>query len=115
MSSTNTAPRRSLRSFDIFFLVVAFGELVLLLWRRQASDIAIAAMLVAAIVFTLSFFVISIACDYRYLYFLDVAAELALVYVCASAPDLWRIVTATRSGLRPLRPHSEASRPSDSG
>jgi hypothetical protein len=48
--------------------------LVLLLRRGQGSDIAIAGLMAGALVFALSFYVISIACDYRYLYFLDMAA-----------------------------------------
>jgi hypothetical protein len=67
------------------FLIIALLALFVLLRRRDASDIAIAAMLASALVFTLSFFVISIACDYRYLYFLDVSAIVALTYL---APDL---------------------------
>ncbi|MEI9931228.1 MAG: hypothetical protein WDM89_11975 [Rhizomicrobium sp.] len=47
------------------------GALVVLLRRRAQGDLAMAAMLISALLFTASFFVISIACDYRYLYFLD--------------------------------------------
>ena len=42
--------------------------------RGHGSDIAIAGLQVAALAFALSFFIVSIACDYRYLYFLDLAA-----------------------------------------
>lgn len=62
-------------------MLLALAELIVLLFRRRDSDIAIAAMLAAACIFTLSFFVISIACDYRYLYFLDIAALIALLYL----------------------------------
>ncbi len=48
--------------------------LVLLARRGAPGDIAVAGLQVAALVFALSFFVVSIACDYRYLYFLDLAA-----------------------------------------
>jgi len=55
--------------------------------RRQAVEmIATVGMLVGAAAFTASFFVISLACDYRYLYFLDVAAMAALV----QRVSLWR-------------------------
>jgi hypothetical protein len=48
--------------------------LVLLAWRGSPADFGIAGLQAAALIFALSFFVISIACDYRYLYFLDLAA-----------------------------------------
>jgi predicted PurR-regulated permease PerM len=40
----------------------------------------------AALGFTASFAVISLACDYRYLYFLDLAAVAALLYVALDPP-----------------------------
>ena len=58
---------------------------ILLLWalldvaRGRPEMIAAVGLLVAAFAFAASFFVITIACDYRYLYFLDVAAMAALV------------------------------------
>jgi hypothetical protein len=52
-----------------------------LLWRREPADLAIAAMMGGALAFTASFFVISLACDYRYLYFLDLAAMAGLLYL----------------------------------
>jgi hypothetical protein len=58
--------------------------LIGLLRRRRAPDIAVAAMLASAIVFALSFAVISIACDYRYLYYLDLAAIAASLYAAAT-------------------------------
>jgi hypothetical protein len=54
--------------------------LVVLLRRGRAGDIAMAGMLTAALVFTASIFVVSIACDYRYLAFLDMAALTASFY-----------------------------------
>ena len=41
---------------------------------------AVAGLLAGALVFTLSFSVISIACDYRYLIFLDLAVMAASLY-----------------------------------
>ncbi len=69
------------------FSHLAYGGLaiVLLAWagfdvaRGRRALIATAGLLAAALAFTVSYFVISIACDYRYLYFLDVAAMAALV------------------------------------
>jgi hypothetical protein len=58
----------------LLFGVIALLALALLIWRGQGSDIAIAGLMAGALVFALSFYVISIACDYRYLYFLDMAA-----------------------------------------
>jgi len=57
--------------------------LIVLLRRRGPADIAVAAMLGAALAFAASFAVISIACDYRYLYFLDLSAIAAALYVAA--------------------------------
>jgi hypothetical protein len=58
--------------------------LVLLLRRRDPADIAVAAMLGGAFAFAASFAVISIACDYRYLYDLDLAMIAAALYLAAS-------------------------------
>ena len=60
-------------------------ELVFLLRRKRNADIVIAAMLIGAVIFTVTFFVISIACDYRYLYFLDVSTLIALLYIAREA------------------------------
>ena len=60
--------------------------LIGLLRRRRAPDIAVAAMLASAIAFALSFAVISIACDYRYLYYLDLAVIAAALYAAATWP-----------------------------
>ncbi|MHB8528460.1 MAG: hypothetical protein ACYC8V_02995 [Caulobacteraceae bacterium] len=75
------------------FSHLVYGGLavVLLAWalRELACDeakpelIAGAAMLACALAFAASFFVISNACDYRYLYFLDVAALAALGHKAA--------------------------------
>ncbi|HEV2530851.1 hypothetical protein [Phenylobacterium sp.] len=66
---------------------------VLLLIRRQRADTTMAALLVGALAFTASFLVISVACDYRYLYLLDLAAMTGVLYL---ALDL--------SGFRRPRP-----------
>jgi hypothetical protein len=58
----------------LLFAALALLALALLIRRGQGSDIAIAGLMVGALIFGLSFYVISIACDYRYLYFLDMAA-----------------------------------------
>lgn len=58
----------------LLFGVLALGVLVFLLWRGRNMDLMAASLLGAALAFTASFLVVSIACDYRYLYFLDLAA-----------------------------------------
>jgi hypothetical protein len=63
------------------FAIAALASLVVLLRRRRPADIAMAALLASAFAFTASFFVISISCDYRYLYFLDLSALAALFYL----------------------------------
>ncbi|HXC54346.1 MAG TPA: hypothetical protein VNU97_03550 [Rhizomicrobium sp.] len=67
------------------FAAIAALCLWLLLRRRRPADIALAAMLAGAFAFTLSFFAISIACDYRYLYALDLSALAGLLYLAADA------------------------------
>lgn len=77
------------------FSHLAWGALALILLalaardlaaRRRPEMIATVGMIAAALVFAASFFVISLACDYRYLYFVDVAAMAALVQRLAAGP-----------------------------
>ncbi|HKP77927.1 MAG TPA: hypothetical protein VJU34_02255, partial [Phenylobacterium sp.] len=63
------------------FAAIALAVGVALLLRRDPADLAIAALMAGALGFAASFFVISIACDYRYLYLLDVAAITGLLYL----------------------------------
>lgn len=58
----------------LLYGAIAAGLAFLLLRRGSAADMAIAGLQIAALGFAASFFVVSIACDYRYLYFLDLAA-----------------------------------------
>ena len=55
-----------------------------LLRRRRPADLAVLAMLASGFAFAASFAVISIACDYRYLYALDLSAIAASLYAVAS-------------------------------
>ncbi|MDO8380740.1 hypothetical protein [Phenylobacterium sp.] len=57
-----------------------------LLLRRDRADMVMVAMLAASLAFTGSFLAISIACDYRYLYFLDLAALTGLLYLALDPP-----------------------------
>ena len=79
------------------YAVLALCALVLLLLRRAPGDVAMASMIAATFAFTASFFVISIACDYRYLYFLDLAALVSTFYLALDAAYLFQVV-ATWSG-----------------
>jgi hypothetical protein len=113
MAELGLAPRRSPRDLmleryargfmgtpflsHVFYAVLALAMLIVLLRRRAPGDLAMAAMLGASFVFTASFFVISIACDYRYLYFPDAATLAALLYL-ALDPSYRFQVSATRSG-----------------
>ena len=64
----------------VAYAIVALILLALLMRRGDPTDVVIAALLAGALAFAASFFVISIACDYRYLYFLDMAAITGLLY-----------------------------------
>jgi hypothetical protein len=65
---------------------LAYGALVTVLLVLAVRDparpetVVIIAMLGSALAFTLSFAVIGVACDYRYLYLLDLAAMGALLH-----------------------------------
>jgi hypothetical protein len=69
------------------YAFLALGVGLVLLRRRDPADVAIIALMASALGFAASFFAISIACDYRYLYFLDLAAMTGLLYVAADPPD----------------------------
>ncbi len=70
------------------YALLAVGLLALCLrdLRRGGGPelIAVAGLLVSALAFAASFFVIAVACDYRYLYFLDAAALAALAHRAAA-------------------------------
>jgi hypothetical protein len=68
------------------YAAAALALLGFFLARRRPADIAAAAMLASALAFAASFALISLACDYRYLYALDLAAIAAALYAAASIP-----------------------------
>jgi len=75
------------------FVILGVASTVLLLRRRRPEDIAMFSLLLAAFVFCASFFVISISCDYRYLYVLDLSAMIVLFYLTLDTEGLfedWR-------------------------
>jgi hypothetical protein len=63
------------------YLLAAFVVLVLLARRGRPGDVAVAAMLASAVAFTASFVIISFACDYRYLYALDLSVMVAVFHL----------------------------------
>ncbi|MDB5498919.1 MAG: hypothetical protein JWP28_2950 [Phenylobacterium sp.] len=73
-----------------FYAGISLALAGLFLWRRQPADIAMAALQLAGAAFAASFFIISIACDYRYLYFTDLAALAGLIYAAIDPPVPWR-------------------------
>lgn len=85
----------------VAWAVIALGAFILLLRRRKPADIAIAGMLGGALVCTASFFVISIACDYRYLYGLDLAALAAVFYLSLNPFGFARRRDAALESQRP--------------
>jgi MYXO-CTERM domain-containing protein len=74
------------------FALLGLGALVLLIRRREPGDIVMASLIVADFVFTATFFVISIACDYRYLFLIDLTALASALYVAAD----WRGLLQTQ-------------------
>ena len=92
-----TPPARSLYNYGSHFLdgpayshvtyaVLALLVSGLLLLRRDPQDVAMIGLMLSALGFAASFFLISIACDYRYLYLLDLAAVTGLIYLAIDPP-----------------------------
>jgi hypothetical protein len=81
MDSYGEALMRTPLFSHLTFLLLALCELGFLLLRRRRADMAFTSMLLGAIAFCASFFFISIACDYRYFYVLDLAALSTLFYI----------------------------------
>ena len=65
----------------VTYALVALGVGLLLVWRRDPADLAMAGLMGGSLAFAASFFVISIACDYRYLYLVDMAAITGVLYL----------------------------------
>jgi hypothetical protein len=87
----------------VAFAVVALALAGVFLLRRDPADIAMAALMLSALAFAASFFVISIACDYRYLYFTDLAALVGLAYLAAD-PGVGRTRRKLRRSVAPTPP-----------
>lgn len=70
----------------VAWAVLALLTSGLLFLRRDPADYVVAALQLAALGFTASFFVVSVACDYRYLYAMDLAAMAGLLYLAIDPP-----------------------------
>lgn len=65
------------------FAVIDIVCFVLLLRRRRPADLAMAGMIASVALYTLSYFAIAIACEYRYLFAVDLTAIAAVFYLAA--------------------------------
>jgi hypothetical protein len=81
----------------LFYAVLALAMLPFLFARRRPADIAMGFMLLSTFAFTASFFVIAIACDYRYLYFLDLATLVAAFYMTLDWRSAWSALKKPRA------------------
>lgn len=71
--------------------LAAVAVIGLLLRRRDPADWVIVSLLAGTLAFTASFALISVACDYRYLYLLDLAAMVGLIYTALDPPFRKRV------------------------
>ena len=93
--------------------IVALAVAGLLLLRRDPADRMIIALQLGALAFAASFLPISVACDYRYLYLLDLAAMTGLLYL-ALDPSFGRKagrLRARSASPRPRRPRAADGAP----
>ncbi|HEY1710927.1 MAG TPA: hypothetical protein VGG10_21865 [Rhizomicrobium sp.] len=65
----------------LFYAFLALGTATLLFIRRRDADIPIAMLQAGTLLFSLSFLIIGIACDYRYLYAMDIASLVGVFYI----------------------------------
>lgn len=72
----------------LFYALIAIVAAFVLLLSRHPGDAPVGFMLLGALAFTASFLVISFACDYRYLYALDVSAMVAVFHLAIRGLDL---------------------------
>lgn len=72
------------------YAIVALAVSGLLLLRRNPADLAVAALMLGSLAVTASFLIITIACDYRYLYELDLAALVGVFYVALDLRGFFR-------------------------
>ena len=72
------------------YALISLATMVLLLLRGRPSDFVMAGLQAGALAFAGSFLVIALACDYRYLYFLDLAAMTGLIHLALDPSGLGR-------------------------
>lgn len=72
-----------------FFALMAVLMLVPLFARREPADVVMGFLLLSAFTFVATYFVISIACDYRYLYFLDLATLATAFHLSLDWRSAW--------------------------
>lgn len=72
------------------YAALALAVAAVLTLRRRPADIAMIGLMLSGLGFAMSFLFLSIACDYRYLYMLDLSALAGLVYVALDPPWLNR-------------------------
>jgi len=75
-----------------FFALLGLAAALALFGRGGPGDRALAWMMLGALAFAASFFVISIACDYRYLYVVDLTALAAVFAVACDPGYLFQVV-----------------------
>lgn len=68
------------------FALLSLGVMMALILRGRPSDWVLAGLQAGALAFAGSFLAIALACDYRYLYFLDLAALYGLVHLALDPP-----------------------------
>jgi len=64
-----------------FWALIALGCLVVLVIRARPADFVFVIFIIGTFAFVASFFFIALACDYRYLYALDLCAMATLFYL----------------------------------
>jgi hypothetical protein len=72
------------------YALISLATLLLLVLRGRPSDLVMAGLQAGALAFAGSFLVIALACDYRYLYFLDLAAITGLIHLALDPSGLGR-------------------------
>lgn len=68
------------------FMLIGIALMVLLLQRRRPPDLVLTALIASCLVFVATFAVLSLACDIRYLYVVDLSVLTVLLYAAAD----WR-------------------------
>ena len=70
----------------VAFALAGLVCLIVLLMRRELCDWPIAGMLIASALYALSYFFIGVACQYRYLFVMDMTTLVAIFYLSFGRP-----------------------------